>query len=154
MTRLAIAISLSVAIFGCSDESVCDVEELAQRDVEGVDPVVDCGDYSVGAGTDYPELVAARDCVLDALAEESSFRVTWRYSSFEGPISKAYVGTGLGEDAPHIAQYTRANSVGEPVTSQLTCDDLIPLGECNARLQQGSLCLDCAAPQQKTLCEE
>jgi hypothetical protein len=148
---LSLAMGLLPACGGGYD-GVCEVEAIA---LEAVPPETgqDCGTFLDPAADESTrlELVAARDCILSAIADRRSFRHVRGDTGFEGSIIGAFIGVRDGEEY----ELRAFGGIGEVRVS--SCSDLEPVGpdpgECvaSASLMAANLCLQCIPSSESEL---
>ncbi len=119
----------------------CDLEEIACARAElGGELFIECGVVDPWESTPK-EWQAARQCALDAIAEEKAFKlVTW-LQGIDSEVGYAYVGF-VGESYEVIRFFF--DSYPPAVVNENTCASLTAEASCIAAVDQ--ICLTCVEP--------
>lgn len=130
---------------GCGS-SVCDVESLATRDIEGVEDAVDCGvlyhrDFNPPPQELVDRVIEGRECVLEAYEARRPFLFLWSFLTIETILTSAYVGVET-DHGYEVRRYGSSAYEGPTIVGFNICEELVAV-ECPECPTLASLRIEC-----------
>lgn len=149
------AVWIAIGAIGCHDPGSqpddasqpgsCIIEDVLAARISDATPL-DCGRLPID-GNDAAFL-AARSCVLDAIAAHQPFVVLWNIQGIDSRVAGAYLGLDVGGTLTVFRFHYDGDPQGgggeaRPVTTIGSCTGVADLGDCGTEIRH-TLCLECS----------
>jgi hypothetical protein len=147
---MRVALVVALVVSGCGDDD-CTIGDAVDEFIDQASVMTSCGaHYADYPPTDLTEWRLAHDCVVTAVAAQTSFSVAWSRLLLEGSAQAQYVGLYV-DGTLQIRRFSRVEIVGSPATLKtISCSTLADGGDCSTLVED--LCLACVDAAELDLC--